>query len=281
MKSKGRADLDANLKAFWGSWMKEYPHISAQQELLNVGDTRQADQACLDAWHELVKEGVIEGEEKNCVLLSNEGVLSTSGSIMTEPSLIDYLQHNLHKMCFKPSKEALSSGVLQSRAKEDGHSHQHGTWKKLGLGSLGSAIGLGSTEERPPADAKREGDHRAIKGKSEESTSSSGVSWGGIGQWFGISSSASDVASSGAISPSTKTSTATMKRRDVDRAEVDLASLHSALDSELGGSEEQDAGSHDERFTWTQKSLWAKAGTVAITVHYTIVSRLSSCDRFP
>jgi hypothetical protein len=274
MESKGRDHVAANLGVFWSSWMKKHPRISVHQQNPSSGGPSEVDQACCDVWQRLIKGNTDEGEEKECVLMAHGEVLLSSGSVMAEPSLVDYLQDNLHISSPPSSKEMLMNDALQSGAKNDKHGHQHGTWKKLGLGSWGSAVGLGSAGERPTTDSKKHGNHQAIKGKSEESAASSGVSWAGIGQWFGISSSASDAATSGTASPSTKESSSDTKRKDIDRPEIDLASLHSALDSELGELEEQDASSREEPISWAQEQLWSKAGTVAITVHSTIVSRL-------
>ena len=250
--------------------------MSEHQQSFSSSGPSDVDQASRQAWNELVKGDTNKGEEKEkeCVLLSHGGVLLKSGSVMVEPSLVNYLQEGLHLSCPPCGKDVVMDDVSQPGAKKDGHSGQHGTWKKLGLGSWGSAVGLGSAGERPTTGTKKQENQQAIKDKSEESAASTSVSWGGIGQWLGISSSASDAATSGAASPSTKESSSDVKRNDVNRPEVDLASLHSALDSELGEPEEEDTSEHDEPLSWAREQLWSKAGTVAITVHSTIVSQL-------
>jgi hypothetical protein len=281
MESKGQADVNASLETFWSSWVKNNSRIPQQAQLVDTSQT-EVDQSTLKIWSELLQRSNGQEGKKECILLSHEGILITSGSVLLEPSLVQHLEQTLQTLSPKTRKEVKQSGESQSSSRKDGHGHEHGTWKKLGLGSWGSAVGFGSSDKQSNVESTKQetGNKSAIKGNLGESAPSSGASWGGIGHWFGIGSPSSGAMTPGTASPSVRGSSPHVdgNRDKTNRAEVDLASLNSALDSDLGGFEEQgETSSIGQAIGWTKEELWSESGTVPITVFCAIVSPLQYC----
>lgn len=229
-----------------------------------VGTTTGVDPATTtiktmwDAW-------IDERDDLEAVFISPQDPLGQRGNIFDDEPLRDYLASKLEQTMPRTSRS--SESHARTHSVEGKHSHsESGTWKKLGISSWGSSIGLGSGESVSADQTK------GTVGSSNSNLNTNSTKWGGIGQWFGIGSGTPPTRSSHQETSRQKSGDTRVETDTglggTDR--VDLASLHSALETEAGGQEDGD------RPDWTIEEVWVDRGTERVTLAYVIVSPVGS-----
>jgi hypothetical protein len=228
------------------------------------------------AWETLVKEMKGQGADVDAILISPDGILAQSDSdgrhgILDDPALQDHLRWKLEQSLPRQSGSSPLDGSQSGKNASGEATHQHrsesGTWKKLGISSWAPSLTLGLGSNEPPK--VKETAH------TSNSTSNLGVGastgkWGGIGQWFGMTSDTNLDSPSGSSSrlPETagESGHAEGAQKGLNKDPVDLASLHSALESEAGEREVK------EGLDWTVEKVWVDKGTTQATLAFVIVS---------
>jgi hypothetical protein len=281
LKTQDREALESALQTFFSGWINGAR--PTRESLTRPSMTFEHKTAGLEqepttsaAWEALVKEMKGQGADVDAILISPDGVLAQSDSdggrgILDDPALQDHLRWKLEQSLPRQSGSSPLDGSQSGKNASGEATHQHrsesGTWKKLGISSWAPSLTLGLGSNEPPK--VKETAH------TSNSTSNLGVGastgkWGGIGQWFGMTSDTNLDSPSGSSSRLPETagkldhdeSAQQGMRKDL----VDLASLHSALESEAGEREVK------EGLEWTVEKVWVDKGTTQATLAFVIVS---------
>lgn len=252
-----------------------------------------------EAWKSLITavRGNLTGEDDSrpcsylgTILLDPFSILAIDGYFLDSQysPIADYLQGQL--LLTLPTTFQPSSSVDDPFSSSHHHSGS-GAWKKLGLKSwgLGGGGGSGSGSSTPsrvpgsPVQNSSTPKNRAVSAgvPSSSLTTASASKWGGLGGWFGMGggaeTSTSTPATSAPATPAKQTKSVEADRTTAKEGEgvgevnmdVDLASLHSALDSVEGDLK---AGSGSEGgVEWRRRDVWLEGDERASLV-YAIVS---------
>lgn len=281
LNTQGREAVESALQTFFGGWIKGTR--PPRESLTRPGSDFEHEAAGLSnepttsaAWDALVKELKGQGVDVEAILISPDGILAQSDSddgrgIFGDPALQDHLRWKLEQSLPRQTGSSPLDGSQSGKTASGEPTHQHrsetGTWKKLSISSWAPSLtlGLGSNESSKVKETAQ----------TSSSTSNLGVGastgkWGGIGQWFGMTSDMNADSSSGASSrvPETagESGHAESGQKGMGKDLVDLASLHSALESEAGEREVK------EGLEWTVEKVWVDKGTTEATLAVIIVS---------
>lgn len=255
----------------------------ARESLTRPGSNFEHEAAGLDnepltsaAWEALVKEVKGQGADVETILISSDGVLAQSDSaggrgIFDDLALQDHLRWKLEQSLPRQTGSSPLDGSQSGKNASGEATHQHrsesGTWKKLGISSWAPSLTLGLGSNEP---SKVKETSSASNSTSNPSVGASTGKWGGIGQWFGMTSDTNSDSPSGSSSrvpkPAGELDHAESAQKGMSKDLVDLASLHSALESEAGERETK------EGLDWTVERVWVNKGTTEASLAVVIVS---------
>jgi hypothetical protein len=261
LKTQGREAVESALQTFFGGWIN--------------GATTSA------AWEALVKELKGQGADVEAILISSDGMLAQSDSaggrgILDDLALQDHLRWKLEQSFPRQTGSSPLDGSQSGKTVSGEATHQHrsesGTWKKLGISSWAPSLtlGLGSSEPSKVKETAHTSNSTSTLGVGASTGGASTGKWGGIGQWFGMTSDTNSDSPSGSSSRQPETAGeldhAESAQKGMSKDQVDLASLHSALESEAGEREVK------EGLEWTVEEVWVDKGTTEATLAVVIVS---------
>jgi hypothetical protein len=275
LKTQGREAVESTLQTFFDGWIDGAR--PTRESLTRPGSNFEHESAGLGnepttsaAWEALVKELKGQGADVEAILISPDGILAQSDSdggrgILDDSALQDHLRWKLEQSLPRQTGSSPLDGSQSGKNASGEATHQHrsesGTWKKLGISSWAPSLTLGLGSNEP---SKVKETVSASNSTLNPSVGASTGKWGGIGQWFGMTSDTNSDSPSGSSSRLPETagkldhdeSAQQGMRKDL----VDLASLHSALESEAGEREVK------ERLHWTVENIWVDKGTTEATL---------------
>jgi hypothetical protein len=281
LKTQGREAVESALQTFFDGWIDGAR--PTRESLTRPGSNFEHESAGLGnepttsaAWEALVKELKGQGADVEAILISPDGILAQSDSdggrgILDDSALQDHLRWKLEQSLPRQTGSSPLDGSQSGKNASGEATHQHrsesGTWKKLGISSWAPSLTLGLGSNEP---SKVKETVSASNSTLNPSVGASTGKWGGIGQWFGMTSDTNLDSPSGSSSrlPETagESGHAEGAQKGLNKDPVDLASLHSALESEAGEREVK------EGLDWTVEKVWVDKGTTQATLAFVIVS---------
>jgi hypothetical protein len=275
LKTQGREAVESALQTFFDGWIDGAR--PTRESLTRPGSNFEHESAGLGnepttsaAWEALVKELKGQGADVEAILISPDGILAQSDSdggrgILDDSALQDHLRWKLEQSLPRQTGSSPLDGSQSGKTASGGATHQHrsesGTWKKLGISSWAPSLTLGLGSNEP---SKVKETVSASNSTLNPSVGASTGKWGGIGQWFGMTSDTNADSPSGSPSrvPETagESGHAESGQKGMSKDQVDFASLHSALESEAGEREVK------ERLHWTVENIWVDKGTTEATL---------------
>lgn len=275
LKTQGREAVESALQTFFDGWIDGAR--PTRESLTRPGSNFEHESAGLGnepttsaAWEALVKELKGQGADVEAILISPDGILAQSDSdggrgILDDSALQDHLRWKLEQSLPRQTGSSPLDGPQSGRTSSGEATHQRrsesGTWKKLGISSWAPSLTLGLGSNEPP---KVKETAHASSSTSNLGAGASTGKWGGIGQWFGMTSDTNSDSPSGSPSRVPETAGALdhaeSAQKGMSKDQVDFASLHSALESEAGEREVK------ERLHWTVENIWVDKGTTEATL---------------
>jgi hypothetical protein len=275
LKTQGREAVESTLQTFFDGWIDGAR--PTRESLTRPGSNFEHESAGLGnepttsaAWEALVKELKGQGADVEAILISPDGILAQSDSdggrgILDDSALQDHLRWKLEQSLPRQTGSSPLDGSQSGKTASGGATHQHrsesGTWKKLSISSWAPSLTLGLGSNEP---SKVKETVSASNSTLNPSVGASTGKWGGIGQWFGMTSDTNADSPSGSPSrvPETagESGHAESGQKGMSKDQVDFASLHSALESEAGEREVK------ERLHWTVENIWVDKGTTEATL---------------